>query len=120
MPEQLTKHPEVTLQVLRSAGARCGTSAPQEILTRCPPERFCKLPGGEVCVYGFADAARMTQPTVADWQALAHLLLPAPAPPPATCAASAALLYGLPGLLIGAALAAMFARLRRSAAPGSR
>ena len=24
MPEQLTKHPEVTLQVLRSAGARCG------------------------------------------------------------------------------------------------
>ena len=117
MPEQLTKHPEVTLQVLRSGGASCGASAPQEILTQCPADRFCKLPGGEVCVYGFADAVRMTQPQAADWQALAHAVLPPPAAPPA---AHGALLYGLPGLLIGAALGVMLAGLRRSAARGSR
>jgi hypothetical protein len=27
MPEQLTKHPEVTLQVLQSGGARCASGA---------------------------------------------------------------------------------------------
>ena len=56
MPEQLTKHPEATLQVLRSAGAQCGTGAPPTILTACPAERLCTLPGGEICVYGLADA----------------------------------------------------------------
>jgi hypothetical protein len=40
MPEQLTKHPQVTLQVLQSAGAQCGVGAKQEILTACPPARF--------------------------------------------------------------------------------
>ena len=70
MPEQLTKHPDVTLQVLRSAGARCGERDPQTILTQCPAERFCKLPGGEVCVYGLPEAARMTQLTGADWKAV--------------------------------------------------
>jgi hypothetical protein len=116
MPEQLTKHPEVTLQVLRSGGATCGASVPPEILTQCPPERFCKLPGGELCVYGFADAARMTQPGAADWQALAHAVMP----PPTPSAAGPALLYGVPGLLVGLALGAVLARLRRSAARGSR
>ena len=43
MPEQLTKHPEVTLEVLRSAGAKCGEGTQQSILTQCPAERFCKL-----------------------------------------------------------------------------
>lgn len=81
MPEQLTKHPEVTLQVLRSAGARCGEGAPQAILTQCPPVQFCKLPGGEVCVYGLPDAPRMTQLSAADWQAVQQALTPA-APPP--------------------------------------
>ena len=70
MPEQLTKHPEVTLKVLRSAGAQCAEGLPQEILTSCPPARFCKLPGGEICVYGLADAKQMTQLTSADWQSL--------------------------------------------------
>ena len=59
MPEQLTKHPDVTLQVLRSAGAQCGNGAPQEILQACPAARFCKLPGGEICVYGLTDAPRI-------------------------------------------------------------
>lgn len=71
MPEQLTKHPEVTLQVLQSAGAQCGTGAAPQILKACPPARFCKLPGGEICVYGIADAPRMTQFGAADWKALA-------------------------------------------------
>lgn len=71
MPEQLTKHPDVTLQVLRSAGARCGEGGPAQILKTCPAQRFCKLPGGEICVYGIDDAAAMTQLTRADWQALA-------------------------------------------------
>jgi hypothetical protein len=70
MPEQLTKHPEVTLQVLRSAGAQCGAGAPQDILATCPVERFCKLPGGEICVYGLDDAPRMTQIGASDWRAL--------------------------------------------------
>jgi hypothetical protein len=71
MPEQLTRHPDVTLQVLKSAGAQCGAGAAQEILKTCPPARFCKLPGGEICVYGIPDAPRMTQFGAADWRALA-------------------------------------------------
>ena len=75
MPEQLTKHPEVTLDVLRSAGVVCGErAAPQAILTTCPVDRFCKLPGGELCVYGLRDAASMSQITKADWQGLATIL----------------------------------------------
>lgn len=73
MPEQLTKHPDVTIQVLRSAGARCGEGETQAILRSCPPARFCKLPGGEVCVYGLDGAPAMTQFTAADWQSLAPL-----------------------------------------------
>jgi hypothetical protein len=70
MPEQLTKHPEITLQVLRSTGAKCGEGAEQQILVKCPAQRFCKLPGGEVCVYGLAEAPSMTQITATDWRAL--------------------------------------------------
>jgi hypothetical protein len=43
MPEQLTKHPEVTIYVLRSAGAKCGEGLVQEILTKCPAE-FLQAP----------------------------------------------------------------------------
>lgn len=74
MPEQLTKHPEVTLQVLRSAGAQCGEGVPQAILTQCPAGRFCKLPGGEVCIYGLDEAPRMTQISASDWQAVQQLV----------------------------------------------
>lgn len=70
MPEQLTKHPEATLTVLRSAGAQCGSGDAPEILKSCPPGRFCKLPGGEICVYGLADADQMTQISSMDWRAL--------------------------------------------------
>lgn len=46
MPEQISKYPEVTLEVLKGAGARCGEGVEQKILTRCPPERSCSLPTG--------------------------------------------------------------------------
>lgn len=61
MPEQISKYPKVTLQVLQSAGARCGEGGQQQILTDCPPERFCALSGGEVCVYGLEQIPQMTQ-----------------------------------------------------------
>jgi uncharacterized protein YneF (UPF0154 family) len=109
MPEQLTKHPEVTLQVLKSAGAQCGQGAPQTILVQCPAERFCKLPGGEVCVYGLADAPRMTQITGVDWQGVQRTL----ALPEAAASSSASMsLVGALALLVGLALGAWLARRR--------
>lgn len=63
MPEQISKYPDVTLQVLKDSGARCGEGFEQKILTKCPPERFCALPGGEICVYGINDIPAMTQVT---------------------------------------------------------
>jgi hypothetical protein len=110
MPEQLTKHPQVTLQVLQSAGAQCGVGAKQEILTACPPARFCKLPGGEVCVYGLPEAQQMTQVTAADWAALA----PAATLPP-TAVAEGLMPWSavFAALVIGAATGWMAARRRR-------
>jgi hypothetical protein len=103
MPEQLTKHPEVTLQVLRSSGAKCAEGAKQEILTQCPAQRFCKLPGGELCVFGLSDASKMTQITSAEWKALVQSL---PATPVKTSesGATGVLLSG-GGLLAGAVIA---------------
>lgn len=63
MPEQIAKYPEVTLEVLKGAGARCGEGVEQKILKQCPVERFCSLPTGEICVYGVAEIPRMTQIT---------------------------------------------------------
>lgn len=111
MPEQLTKHPEVTLQVLRSAGARCGEGAAQDILDRCPPERFCKLPGGEVCVLGIPQASQLTQFGAADWQALLPVVQ-AGAGRPAT-APDAAVTTGIAGLLVGIVVGAVASRVAR-------
>lgn len=61
MPEQISKYPEVTLKVLKDAGARCGEGLPQKILTKCPADRFCALPTGEICVYGIEQIPQMTQ-----------------------------------------------------------
>jgi hypothetical protein len=118
MPEQLTKHPDVTLQVLRSAGAQCGTQATQEILKACPAERFCKLPGGEICVYGLDDAARMTQIGASEWQMVLHSVSPAPPADPVSAAGSAinpgvALFSGLGLVVIGVAIGWMLRRLPR-------
>ena len=105
MPEQLTKHPEVTLEVLRSGGARCGEGAPQEILKQCPAARFCKLPGGELCVYGLPEAGRMTQISAAEWRALL--------PPDGNLAAADAWLLSGAGLLAGLVLGGLAVRWRR-------
>jgi hypothetical protein len=66
MPEQITKYPDVTLQVLKEAGARCGEGAPQTILKQCPADRFCALPTGEMCIYGINEIPKMTQITPAE------------------------------------------------------
>jgi hypothetical protein len=112
MPEQLTKHPEVTLQVLRSAGAKCGEGARQEILKQCPAQRFCKLPGGELCVFGLSDAPKMTQITAAEWKALVQAL---PATPAKTSDAGGTelLLSSGGGLLAGAVIAVAVSRFWR-------
>lgn len=61
MPEQISKYPDVTLNVLKGAGARCGEGITPKILTKCPAERFCALPTGEICVYGIKEIPQMTQ-----------------------------------------------------------
>jgi hypothetical protein len=61
MPEQITKYPDVTIQVLREGGARCGPGVEKQILTQCPSEQFCAFPSGEVCIYGIAQIPQMTQ-----------------------------------------------------------
>jgi hypothetical protein len=113
MPEQLTKHPEVTLQVLRSTGAQCGEGAPQAILTQCPPARFCKLPGGEICVYGLPDAPRMTQLSAADWQAVQQALRPAAAPAPQYASGAQDWALGAGALAVGIVLGVLVTRLGR-------
>jgi hypothetical protein len=77
MPEQITKYPEVTVQVLKEAGGRCGVGAPQRILTKCPRDRFCALPTGEICVYGIKDIPQMTQINA---QELARVVCPSGQP----------------------------------------
>jgi hypothetical protein len=73
MPEQITKYPEVTLEILKGAGARCGIGVEQKILMACPRDRFCALPTGEICVYGMQDIPRMTQISVPE---LAQIVCP--------------------------------------------
>jgi hypothetical protein len=73
MPEQISKYPDVTLQVLRESGAVCGQGAPQNILKQCPRDRFCSLRTGEICVYGINDIPKMTQVTP---QELAKVVCP--------------------------------------------
>ena len=112
MPEQLTKHPEVTLKVLRSAGAKCAEGVTPEILTQCPAERFCKLPGGEICVYGLPDASKMTQITAAEWKALVQSL-PAAAVTPSEASGAGVLVSSGSGLLAAAVIALAVARFLR-------
>lgn len=73
MPEQISKYPGITLQVLRESGAVCGQGAPQKILTQCPRDRFCSLQTGEICIYGIDEIPKMTQITT---QELAKVVCP--------------------------------------------
>jgi hypothetical protein len=65
MPEIITKYPEIVMQILKVVG-KCGVGVKQQILTTCPPEKFCSLPTGEICVYGLEDIPRMTQISTSD------------------------------------------------------
>jgi hypothetical protein len=103
MPEQITKYPDVTLEVLRSAGAHCGEGRVQEILTQCPTDRFCALPGGEMCIYGLEDTPKMTQIQPEELAAIV-------CPPPDSATASlfpdlgsAAMVFTL-GLILGVSM----------------
>src|SRR5512134_1843378 len=108
MPEVITKHPDVVRDVLESAGARCGKGEPQKILTKCPKEKFCALPGGEICVYGPGELGRMTQLSRED-----VCEIRGEAPPPARGALAAAFPdWGL-GAMLPAALAGAVLLLRR-------
>lgn len=114
MPEQLTKHPEVTITVLKSAGAQCAEGAKQDILRACPAARFCKLPGGELCVYGLPEATSMTQIGAGEWrQTLAGLTTTQ-----ASAAGPTPLAAGLLGLLAGLAIAWLVSRRSRKRHPG--
>lgn len=64
MPEVITRYPDIVLKILRDAGIECGTGAAPEILLNCPPERFCSLPTGEICVYGLDEISKATQITL--------------------------------------------------------
>jgi hypothetical protein len=66
MPEVLTKQPEVVLKVVTSGGGQCNTGTLPRILTKCPREKFCALPGGEMCIYGANELDSMTQLTRAE------------------------------------------------------
>jgi hypothetical protein len=108
MPEVITKHPEIVKEVLQSAGARCGAGEPQKILTKCPKDRFCALPGGEVCVYGPEDLRHMTQLSRED---LCEIR--AETPPPALGALAAAFSEWGFGAMLPAAVAGALLILRR-------
>ncbi|CDY79307.1 hypothetical protein BGLT_02003 [Caballeronia glathei] len=115
MPEQISKYPDVTLQVLKGAGAKCGEGAEQKILKQCPAERFCSLPTGEICVYGIDGIANMTQISPREIAtAIAPLVPPEPADPPAAVWVEAIILgiVFFAGIVLG-----RFLRKRRSVSP---
>lgn len=55
------KYPDVTIQVLKGGGAKCGPGVEKKILKQCPSDRFCSFPSGEMCVYGIDQIPQMTQ-----------------------------------------------------------
>jgi hypothetical protein len=97
MPEQISKYPDVTLEVLKGAGAVCGEGARQKILKQCPVDRFCSLRTGEICVYGIKDILQMTQITPRE---LAEVVCPRAQ----HGAVFSAGITGLEGALLGAVL----------------
>jgi hypothetical protein len=117
MPEQISKYPEVTLKVLKGTGAVCGEGAPQKILRQCPAERFCSLPGGEICVYGIKEIPQMTQITARE---LAQVVCPRAQGSGAISAG----MSGVEGIMLGAVFVAGLVLGRswpkpRTSGPGS-
>jgi len=110
MPEIITKHPKIVKQVLESGGAKCGKGLPQKILTKCPRESFCALPGGEVCIYGTDELEQMTQLTRTE-----ICTAPTNANPPAVTGSTSTGSVGMPILVVLGAvfMAEGLRRLRR-------
>lgn len=78
MPEILTANPEKVVDILKKGGeAECGEAVTQQILTNCPPERFCQVEWvengaawiGEICAYGINEIGNMSQITEAELSA---------------------------------------------------
>ena len=67
MPEVVTKYPTVLIQELKDVKAKCGEGSPQRILKKCPYDRFCALPTGEICVYDLKEISSMTQINEHEW-----------------------------------------------------
>jgi hypothetical protein len=115
MPEQISKFPDVTLEVLQSAGAVCGQGVPQKILTQCPARRFCSLPTGEICVYGIDEIPQMTQVTL---QELARIVSPGRQPSLGDSTA----IWGAGAIVLGAVFLAglMLGKFWQGSRPASR
>lgn len=103
MPEQITKYPDVTLKVLKGAGAVCGEGVTPKILKQCPPARFCSLPSGEMCIYGIAEIPSMTQINVREIAAVVD-----PKAPPDAMALWAPWWAGAGGVILGVGFFAGF------------
>lgn len=56
MTDLLTPQPDTVLQLLRGAGAQCGTPAAPDGMKTCLAARHCVLNGSEVCVRALGDA----------------------------------------------------------------
>lgn len=110
MPEQMTKYPDITLQVLKESGAQCGIGAQQKILKQCPADRFCSLPTGELCIYGLDEIPKMTQVTQAE---MAKIVCPTAGGPIGWDSGATAMI-----LAAGAVIGATWSRTRRR--PGRR
>ncbi|MFA4820217.1 MAG: hypothetical protein WC613_04660 [Candidatus Aenigmatarchaeota archaeon] len=113
MPEIITKYPDIVLQILRESGAECGTGAAQKILTACPPERFCSLPTGEICVYGLNEIPQMTQISAGE---IAQVVSAAPLP----IFTSEAMLLAIATFAIGVVLGILLCKRRKIVRKGER
>lgn len=67
MPEIVTKYPDVMIKILKDAHGKCAEGKTPQILKTCPPDQFCALPTGEICVYGLNNISAMTQVNSAEW-----------------------------------------------------
>ena len=61
MPELLARKPEIVMKILINNGAKCNTGEKQQILTNCPPDKFCSLKTGEFCIYGVNELSHSSQ-----------------------------------------------------------
>ena len=76
MPDIITKHPDVVINILKNANIVCGENIKPSMLTSCPKDSFCTLPKGELCIYDVKDALHTSQITQLDLLSIPGLWLP--------------------------------------------